>query len=103
LGLIGPAPDHYRTFFTDETSYLVYNNAEITNLFDQGRITVSPADRAKIYSQIDGKLWQELPIIPIFQPVGVYVYPSDLNLDTAEINGTFLTGLKYPGRAYFTK
>jgi len=44
-----------------------------------------------------------LPIIPIFQPIGVYVYTSKLNLDAAEINGTFLTGLKYPGRAYFTQ
>ncbi len=40
-------------------------------------------------------------MIPIFQPIGVFVYRSDLNLDAAEINGTFLNGLKFPGRAFY--
>ncbi|MFN8447653.1 MAG: ABC transporter substrate-binding protein [Anaerolineae bacterium] len=102
-GLFGTDPSHYRTFYADATSYLAYDNPEVTALFDQGDHETDPDARAAIYQQIDQLLWQELPIIPIFQPIGVYVYTSKLNLDAAEINGTFLTGLKYPGNAYFTQ
>ena len=102
-GLFGTDPSHYRTFYADDTSYLAYNNPDVTALFDQGDKETDPAKRTAIYQQVDKLLWQDLPIIPIFQPIGVYVYTSKLNLDAAEINGTFLTGLKYPGRAYFTQ
>jgi peptide/nickel transport system substrate-binding protein len=101
-GLFGTDPSAYSTFYADATSYLAYDNPEVTTLFQQGITETDPEARTAIYQQIDQLLWQELPIIPIFQPIGVYVYRSDLNLDAAEINGTFLTGLKYPGRAYFT-
>ena len=102
-GLFGTDPSRYSTFYADDTSYLAYNNPEVTDLFTQGITETDPAARIATYQQIDSLLWQELPILPIFQPIGVYVYRSDLNLDAAEINGTFLTGIKYPGRAYFTE
>ena len=102
-GLFGPEPDHYRGYYADETGFFSYSNPEITALFTQGRSETNAASRAEIYQQADALLWADLPMIPIFQPIGVYVYPSNLNLDAAEINGTFLTGLKFPGRAYFTE
>jgi hypothetical protein len=40
-------------------------------------------------------------MIPIYQAIGAWAYPSNLDIDAAELNGTFLTGLKYPGRVYF--
>jgi peptide/nickel transport system substrate-binding protein len=101
-GLFGPEPDHYRNYLADETSFFAYNNQQVVDLFEQGRAETDPEARAALYTEADALLWQDLPLIPIFQPIGVYVYRSDLNLDAAEINGTFLTGLKYPGRAYFT-
>jgi len=101
-GLFGTDPSHYSQFYADDTSYLAYNNPQITDLFAQGIKETDPAKRTAIYQQIDKMLWQQLPMIPIFQPIGVYAYTSNLNLDAAEINGTFYTGLKYPARAYFT-
>jgi peptide/nickel transport system substrate-binding protein len=100
-GLFGPEPDHYRNYLASETGFFAYNNPEVIALFQQGRAESDLAKRLAIYEQIDATLWQELPLLPIFQPIGVYVYTSKLNLDEAEINGTFLTGLKYPGLAYF--
>lgn len=100
-GLFGPEPDHYRNYYASETGFFAYNNPEVTELFTQGRGETDPEARAAIYTQADALLWQDLPMIPIFQPIGVFVFRSDLNLDAAEINGTFLTGLKFPGRAYF--
>jgi peptide/nickel transport system substrate-binding protein len=100
-GLFGTEPDHYRNYLANETSFFAYNNQEIIDLFNQGRAEADADVRAAIYGQIDELLWEELPMIPIFQPIGVFVYRSDLNLDAAEINGTFLTGLKFPGRAYY--
>ncbi len=102
-GLFGPEPDHYRPYYADETGFLSYSNPAITELFTQGRSETDAAARAEIYAQVDQLLWEEVPMIPIFQPIGVYVYRADLNLDAAEINGTFLTGLKFPGRAYFAQ
>ena len=100
-GLFGTEPDHYRNYLADETSFFAYNNAEIIDLFAQGRAEADADARYAIYQQIDALLWEDLPMIPIFQPIGVFVYRSDLNLDAAEINGTFLNGLKFPGFAYY--
>ena len=73
----------------------------MTDLFAQGRAETDAEARYAIYQRVDALLWEELPMIPIFQPIGVYVYRSDLILEAAEINGTFLTGLKFPGLAYY--
>ena len=102
-GLFGPEPDHYRNYLANETGFFAYNNPEVVSLFEQGRSIADPDERYALYQQVDALLWQDLPLIPIFQPIGVYVYRSDLNLDEAEINGTFLTGLKFPGNAYFVE
>ena len=100
-GLFGPEPDHYRNYMANETGFLAYNNPEVTDLFAQGRAETDAEARYAIYQRVDALLWEELPMIPIFQPIGVYVYRSDLILEAAEINGTFLTGLKFPGLAYY--
>ena len=102
-GLFGPEPDHYRNYLADETGFFAYNNQDVIDLFQQGRAETDEQARYDIYAQADALLWEDLPMIPIFQPIGVYMYRSDLNLDAAEINGTFLTGLKFPGRAYFAE
>lgn len=101
-GLFGTEPDNYRHYYADETGLLAFDNADITPLFVQGASETDEQARYDLYAQADALLWEALPIVPIFQPIGVYVYPSTLVLDAAEINGTFLTGLKFPGRAYFT-
>ncbi len=100
-GLFGPEPDHYRSYYASATGFFAYENPELVELFQQGRAETDPEARYAIYEQIDSILWDEVPMIPIFQPIGVYVYPSNLVLDEAEINGTFLTGIKYPALAYF--
>ncbi len=100
-GLFGTEPDHYRNYLADETSFFAYNNQEVIDLFAEGRTLSDETARAELYAQVDALLWQDLPLIPIFQPIGVYAFRSDLDLEAAEINGTFLTGLKYPGLAAF--
>lgn len=102
-GLFGPEPDHYRNYYASDTGFFAYDNPEMVELFQQGRAETNVDARYELYAGVDAQLWQELPMIPIFQPIGVYVYRSDLMLDAAEINGTFLTGLKFPGRAYFAQ
>lgn len=100
-GLYGPEPDHYKSQYADETGFLAYDNPAVTALFVEGRITTDEEARLAIYQEVDALLWQDLPIIPIFQPIGVYVFRSDLNVDNAEINGTFLTGIKFVHEVYF--
>ncbi len=100
-GLFGPEPDHYRNYLANETGFFAYADPEVVALFEEGRGITDAQARYDLYAQVDALLWQDLPFIPIFQPIGVYVYRSDLNLDAAEINGTFLTGLKFPGLAVF--
>jgi peptide/nickel transport system substrate-binding protein len=100
-GLFGPEPDHYRNYYANDTSFFAYDNPEITALFEEGRSETDPDARYAIYEQIDSLLWEDLPMIPIYQAVGAWAYRADLNIDAAELNGTFLTGLKYPGRVYF--
>ncbi len=100
-GLFGPEPDHYRNYLASETGFFAYNNAEVQALFEQGRRETDPERRYEIYAQIDALLWEDLPMIPIYQAIGAWAYDADLNIDAAELNGTFLTGLKYPGRVYW--
>jgi peptide/nickel transport system substrate-binding protein len=100
-GLFGPEPDHYRNYLASETGFFAYNNTEVQDLFEQGRRVTDPDARYDLYAQIDTLLWEDLPMIPVYQAVGLWAYRSDMNIDAAEINGTFLTGLKYPGRVYF--
>lgn len=100
-GLFGPEPDHYRNYLASETGFFAYNNQEVIDLFQQGRAETDPEARYAIYAQADALLWEDLPMIAIFQPIGVFVYRSDLKMDAAEVNGTFLTGIKLPGRAFY--
>lgn len=100
-GLFGPEPDHYRNYLASPTSFFAYNNEEIQGMFEQGRRITDPQARYDLYAEIDRLLWADLPMIPIYQAIGAWAYRSDLNIDAAELNGTFLTGLKYPGRVYF--
>lgn len=102
-GLFGPEPDHYRNYLANETGFFAYNNQEVIDLFAEGRTVTDPEARYALYADVDARLWADLPLIPIFQPIGVYVFRSDLNLEAAEINGTFLTGIKFPGLAEFTE
>jgi peptide/nickel transport system substrate-binding protein len=100
-GLFGPEPDHYRNYLASPTSFFAYNNTEVQALFDQGRSVTDPQKRYDLYAHIDSLLWDDLPMIPIYQAIGAWAYPSNLEIAAAELNGTFLTGLKYPGRVYF--
>jgi len=100
-GLFGPEPDHYRNYLANPTGFFAFDNQEIIDLFAQGRSITDPQARYDLYAEIDRLLWEYLPMIPIYQAVGAWAYRSDLNIDAAELNGTFLTGLKYPGRVYF--
>lgn len=102
-GLYGPEPDHYRNYLANPTSFFAFNNQQIIDMFAQGRTVTDEQARYDLYAEIDRLLWDDLPMIPIYQAVGAWAYRSDLNIDAAELNGSFLTGLKYPGRAYFVK
>jgi len=100
-GLFGPEPDHYRNYLASPTGFFAYNNEEVQAMFEQGRTVTDPQARYDLYAEIDRLLWEDLPMIPLYQSVGVWVYPSTLNIEAAELNGTFLTGLKYSGRVYW--
>ncbi|MCC6799024.1 MAG: hypothetical protein IT325_02840 [Anaerolineae bacterium] len=100
-GLFGPEPDHYRNYLVSPTGFFAYDNEEVQAMFEEGRRISDPDARYELYAEVDRLLWEDLPMIPLYQAVGAWVYRSDLNIDAAELNGTFLTGLKYPGRAYF--
>lgn len=100
-GLFGPEPDHYRNYLASETGFFAYNNEDIQAMFVEGRQITDAAARYDHYAMIDELLWEDSPMIAIYQAIGAWAYRSDLNIDDAELNGTFLTGLKFPGRVYF--
>jgi len=99
-GLYGTEPDHYRQYMIEPTGLFAYDNPEITALFDEGRRETDPDARYQIYAEADRLLWQELPMIPLFQAVGVWGLRANVNIEAAELNGTFINGLKFPGRVY---
>ncbi len=102
-GLYGAEPDNYRQYMVNETGLFAYNNPEITALFDQGAAETDLDARYEIYSEADRLLWDDLPMIPLFQAIGVWGVSSNINIEAAEPNGTFINGLKYPGRIYLNQ
>lgn len=102
-GLYGPEPDHYAAFYApekQELSFINFYNEEIKALFDQGRLTFDLEERKKIYEEAERKLWEELPVLPLFYRETVYVANNRVNIDEAELDPSRLPPFRYPEKIY---
>lgn len=102
-GLFGPEPDHYAAYFAPETqgsSFFNYYNEDVKALFDQGRTTFDETERKAIYEEVEAKLWDELPILPLYYPVSIMVVNSRVNLDEAVLDGNRIPEFQFPEKIY---
>jgi peptide/nickel transport system substrate-binding protein len=102
-GLYGPEPDHYAGFYApekQELSFINFYNEEIKALFDRGRQTFDLEERKKIYEEAERKLWEELPVLPLFYREVVYVVNNRVNIDEAELDPSRLPPFRYPEKIY---
>jgi len=102
-GLYGADPDHYASFYAPEKqefSFINFYNKEIKALFDEGRATMDEAKRKEIYEEAEAKLWEELPVLPLFYRQTIYAINNRFNIDEAELDSSRLPPFRYPEKVY---
>ncbi len=103
-GLFGPEPDQYAASRyapeRQELSQMNFYNEEIKALFDKGRVTFDLEERKKIYEEAERKLWEELPVLPLFYRQTIYVVNNRVNIDEAELDSSRLPPFRYPEKIY---
>ena len=103
-GMFGPDADHYATYFAPPTqgeTFVNYHNEEINALFEQARRTLDEEVRNQIYAEIDEKLWDELPLLPLHYEEMIYVLNNRVNIEEAVLDANLITPFQYPEKIYF--
>jgi peptide/nickel transport system substrate-binding protein len=102
-GLYGPDPDHYAANYAPEEqgeSFFNYYNEDVKALFDKGRVTIDEKERKRIYEEAERELWEELPILPLYYPVTIYVINNRVNIDEAVLDSNRIPSFRYPEKIY---
>ena len=94
-GLFGTEPDHYRNYLANETSSSLTTSGSDRPI-RAGR-TIAVKANARNFTRRSMRFLGRCADDSHLPAIGVYVFRSDLDLEAAEINGTFLTGLKFLG------
>ena len=105
-GLFGADPDHYAAFYApdkQELSFINFYDEEIKALFDKGRVTLDEEKRKEIYEKVERKLWEKLPVLPLFYRQTIYVVNNRMNIDEAELDPGRLPPFRYPEKIYIQK
>lgn len=84
-----PYPFWHQTQITSGQNYSKWDDFQVSEYLEQGRIVVDIAERAKNYRNFQVRFSQELPALPLFYPV--YVYGVD-----AEVQGVSMGPLFDP-------
>jgi peptide/nickel transport system substrate-binding protein len=80
-----PDPDEICEFFLSppgghaESYYTFYNNPQMNRLVAEGARVFSPAQRAKIYAQVQALQISDVPQIPLFYQPFAYAYSSSVH------------------------
>lgn len=68
-----PEPDRYMySLFHSKSRDYYYKNEKVDQLLDQGRSTMDPAARAKVYNELDRLLYQDAPWVYLYVIPEVY-------------------------------
>ena len=88
-----PYPFWHQTQIAGGQNYSKWDDFQVSEYLEQGRIVVDIAERAKNYRNFQVRFSQELPALPLFYPV--YVYAVD-----AEVQGVSIGPLFDPSDRY---
>jgi peptide/nickel transport system substrate-binding protein len=101
---IGPEPNSYANFYvtTPELGPNIpnYNNPEVNDLFEQGRVETDFEARMAIYEQIEQILWEELPTLPLYRQSQPVVLSNRFNIEDAVLDLSIGTSFQRPERIY---
>lgn len=101
---IGPEPNSYANFYvtTPELGPNIpnYNNPEVNDLFEQGRVETDFDARMAIYEEIEQILWEELPTLPLYRQSQPVVLSNRFNIENAILDLSIGTNFQQPERIY---
>jgi peptide/nickel transport system substrate-binding protein len=86
-----PDPDPYPFFhqsqITAGQNYSQWDDFQVSEYLEQGRVVVDIAERTKNYRNFQVRFSQELPVLPLFYPV--YVYGVDAEVQGVQMGPLF--------------
>lgn len=82
-----PYPFWHQTQIAGGQNYSQWDDFQVSEYLEQGRIVVDIAERAKNYRNFQVRFSQELPALPLFYPV--YVYAVDAEVQGVSIGPLF--------------
>jgi len=86
---------HSKNFAPNGPNYTHYANAQFDALYDRALETVHPADRQKLYQQMDSIIAADLPVIPLyFDQVTHFIRAEVIDFETNPVNMLNLTRVK---------
>ena len=90
-----PDPNGLITFQADpdgfsKSFWTHYTNPKVTKLMRKGRVTADGDQRAAIYAQIQQILADDVPYIPLYNPMNIVASRSTVHELTPRINGSVL-------------
>lgn len=89
---------HSKNFAPNGPNYTHYTNAQFDALYDQALETNHPAERQKLYQQMDSLIAEDLPVIPLFyDQVTHFIRNEVVDFETNPVNMLNLTRVKIAG------
>jgi peptide/nickel transport system substrate-binding protein len=105
-GFYGTEANSYAAYYAPTSqgaSPFNYQNAEIKALFDKARASLDEKERATLYEQAEKLMWDDLPMIPMYYPVRIFVHSSRVALDEAVLDTSRFLPFLYPEKVYIRK
>ena len=82
---MGPDPMRYQWIFATvaEENYMMYEDEEVKSLFSTAKATIDQAEVQSVYEEIQQKIAEDIPNIPLWYRHTVYAYNKNLVIDEA--------------------
>jgi len=90
-----PYPFWHQAEIRDGQNYSGWDDRQASEYLEQARVTVDPAERARLYQNFQVRFEQELPALPLFYPV--YTYGVD-----SQVQGVRMGPLFHPSERFLT-
>ena len=82
---MGPDPMRYQWIFSSvaEDNIMMYEDEEVKSLFSTAKATIDQAEVQSVYEEIQQKIAEDIPNIPLWYRHTVYAYNKNLVIDEA--------------------
>jgi len=97
-GFFGPSAGNYSDLIGSDAAASMYSyaNSQVAALFDQASHAASPAEADVYYKQAGRIIWDDLPILPLFQRTALWAYNTRVQYADAVVSASLLGVFENP-------